>query len=696
MDKALRNSLRLAVTGCRRLLETEIGELLEGQFGIHRDGRVEDVAALGVLSPDDLAHRDRLLSHLRHIEVGDFSTTAAVAQLVREAAFTHLNRLCAYKMLEVRKLIREAVSRGPNSNGFKFYLADHPADDRLSSGGERDLAYRHFLEWLAGTLALEMGVLFSPHDPANGVFPRERALEGVLALLNDPDLAEVWQSDETIGWVYQYFTPKEARDEARKESAAPRNSYELAFRNQFYTPRYVVEFLVDNTLGRMWYDMRHGDTALKERCRYLVYRPGEVFLDPGEKAPADGCSHTSFNSATVNGAAGPTDDTVGGTKSRPIYIAHRPKKDPRHLAILDPAMGSGHFLLYCFDVLEKIYTEAYDDPELGPALRSDYPAVADLRCDLPRLVLINNLHGIDIDRRATQIAALALWLRAQRSCAEASIKREDRPRLTRSNLVCSEPMPGERDLLAEFTAALEPPLIGQLVSAVFEKMTLAGEAGSLLKIEDALREDIWRARRQARDEVERARDRRGNAMLFSQAEIDRASGRPHQGSLFDLSNLDLSDEGFWSDVESRVLAALAGYADRVTDGQGYQRALFADDAARGFAFVDLCRRRFDVVLMNPPFGAASLLAKSYVERTYPRTKNDIYAAFVERGLCLLNHGGMLGAITSRTGFFLAYFQKWREELLLKEARPTVVADLGQGVLDTAMVETVAYCLEVAR
>ncbi len=78
---------------------------------------------------------------------------------------------------------------------------------------------------------------------------------------------------------------------------------------------------------------------------------------------------------------------------------------------------------------------------------------------------------------------------------------------------------------------------------------------------------------------------------------------------------------------------------------------------------------------------------------FPRTKNDLCAAFVERGLGLLKPGGLLGAITSRTGFFLTSFRKWREEILLKEARPTVFADLGYGVLDTAMVETAAYVLE---
>ena len=71
---------------------------------------------------------------------------------------------------------------------------------------------------------------------------------------------------------------KELRDRARKESQAPRSSYELAFRNQFYTPDYVVRFLVDNTLARTWYEMRGGNTRLAEQCEYLVRRPDEVFL----------------------------------------------------------------------------------------------------------------------------------------------------------------------------------------------------------------------------------------------------------------------------------------------------------------------------------------------------------------------------------------------------------------------------------
>ena len=202
---------------------------------------------------------------------------------------------------------------------------------------------------------------------------------------------------------------------------------------------------------------------------------------------------------------------------RPVYIPHRPKKDPREIKVLDPACGSGHFLLYCFALLLVIYEEAYDDPDLGPALQADYPTKDDLRRALPGLILRNNLHGIDIDLRAAQIAALALWLRCQRAYQEMGLKK-DRPPITKSNVVCAEPMPGEKELLGEFLKTLRDDhleaLIRQvtqvpegtrvratkamadslsdLVRTVWEKMRLAGEAGSLLKIEEELQDAIRR------------------------------------------------------------------------------------------------------------------------------------------------------------------------------------------------------------
>lgn len=622
---------------------------------------------MGHLSEQDREYRKQLLVHLQHIQAASFKQKEAVEQMVREVAFTHLNRFCAYKMMEYRGLIRKAVSDKLKSQGFLFYLADHPEEERLYNEGEQDKAYRHFLEWLGGTLSEEIGVLFSPLDPANRLLPTQRVLDSVLDLLNSEELKDIWGEDETIGWVYQYFTPKELRDKARKESQAPRNSYELAFRNQFYTPSYVVQFLTDNTLGRIWYEMCQGETKLKQQCKYLVRRPNEVFLAAGESVPETGNNEQEFSQVEE--------------LQQPVYIPYRSKKDPRKIKILDPACGSAHFLLYAFNLLFTIYEEAYNDLKLGLVLQQDYPDLEAYHKAIPGLILEYNLYGIDIDLRATQIAALALWLRAQKAYQEMGIKK-NRPKITKSNIVCAEPMPGEKELLDEVKAELQPTVLGQLVQVVFDKMNLAGEAGSLLRIEEEIKDVVKQAKEQWK-----AKPKPKQLILLPEYETPK----PEQMNLFDVTGI--TNEEFWDEAEARVVEALRECANHAVNGRRLLRQLFADDTVQGFAFVDVCNKQFDVILMNPPFGEASKPSKSYIETNYQRTKNDVYAAFVERGLQLLEHKGMLGAITSRTGFFLSSFQKWREEILLSEARPTVMVDLGYGVLDTAMVETAAYCLE---
>lgn len=674
MDQTVRNKLRNVVTQCRKLLEDATAQALQGRFGIYAarkkgEVHIEDESRMAHLSDEDRACRQDLLDHLAHIQAIGYKPREALEQLIREIAFTHLNRLCAYKMMEARGLIRESVSRGLKSQGFFFYLADHPEDEKLHNAGKQDVAYRNFLNWLGGTLSEEIGVLFNPNDPANRIYPPQRVLDEVLDLINDGALSGIWSQDETIGWVYQYFTPKELRNKARKESQAPRNSYELAFRNQFYTPRYVVEFLTDNTLGRIWYEMRKGKTALKDRCRYLVRRPTEIFLNEEEEPPAE---------------AKETRDDLSQEEllKQPVYIPHRPKKDPREIKILDPACGSGHFLLYCFDLLQVIYEEAYDDPDLGAALRKAYPSLDDLRRAVPGLILKHNLHGIDIDLRATQIAALALWLRCQRAFQELGLKNEERPKITRSNIVCAEPMPGEADLLKEFTATLQPKVLGQLVEVVFDKMKLAGEAGSLLKIEEEIRD----AARKAKIEyiAWKKHQEKAKGTLFPKL-VER-----DQPGLFDFG--DMTDEAFLDRAEEETVAALRQYAEETANGKAFLRRLFAEDAARGFGFLELSHREYDAILMNPPFGEFAKAYKAQARNDYPNSYNDIFAAFTERWYWRLTEGGSLGVITSRVGFFLSSFKRWRFEFLLRSRGLTSLVDLGEAVMDDALVESAAYIL----
>src|SRR5690606_2689604 len=89
----------------------------------------------------------------------------------------------------------------------------------------------------------------------------------------------------------------------------------------------------------------------------------------------------------------------------------------------------------------------------------------------------------------------------------------------------------------------------------------------------------------------------------------------------------------------------------------------------------------------------SIGVKEYLTEAYPDSRNDLLGIFVDRGLNLLRRGGRLGAITSRTCFFLTSFTEWRKKVVLGLSGVEVIADLGQGVMDDAMVEAAAYVLE---
>ncbi len=626
MEKIVRNRIERFAQQTRRLLEQELREQLEGEYDILLEGSVG--MAPGVhLSDEKRAIWEKLVSAIAHKRAAGMRSAEAIVAVLREAAFQTLNRFVALKMLEARGLVQECVSKGATSAGFKELAALAPGLVVLPDRG-----YRLYIESVFDEIGQEVGVLFDRRDVAGLLWPRHQALHDLLAALNDSELGSIWGEDETIGWVYQYFNGDDERSQMRAESQAPRNSRELAVRNQFFTPRYVVQFLTDNTLGRTWYEMTGGKTSLAN-LDYLVFPTAE-----------DGAQEQS---------------------------SERQRKDPRDLRILDPACGSGHFLLYAFDLLLTIYQEAWEDEAAedpsqmtGRSLREDYSTRRELHRALPGLILRHNLHGVEIDVRAAQIAAVALWMRAQRAYEKLGVVPAERPPIKKTHIVVAEPMPGERHLVEIFAAALKPSVLGELFERMVAEMRLAGELGSLLRIEETLAKVV-----EETDLVHR------------------------QGNLFSDS---LESRDFWDTADEEIISSLVRFAESTAGAADVRRRLFAEDAIQGVAFIELMRKRFDVVLMNPPFGAGSLAAKKELNQSYPRTKNDLYAAFVERGVQLLHPLGMLGALTSRTGFFLSSFQKWREEILLEEAPPTVFADLGYGVLDSAMVEVAAYCLRKER
>src|SRR3972149_8486581 len=184
MDKETRNKLRNTVVQCRKLLEEDVLDQLEGTFGIHRNGRTEDEGALPHLDEEGLEARRRAVAAVEHVQGYGVKPADAVDQFQREVAFTHLTRPCAFKMLDRRGLLEEAVSRGANSNGFKVYLASHPEDERLWRTGDEHTAYKHFLFDVCAKLTDEIKVLFDREHISSHLFPGRRALARVLDLIN--------------------------------------------------------------------------------------------------------------------------------------------------------------------------------------------------------------------------------------------------------------------------------------------------------------------------------------------------------------------------------------------------------------------------------------------------------------------------------------------------------------------------------
>ena len=639
MDKDTRNRIQRATEAARALLEHEYGEQLQGVFDIRLDGTIEAEPGEHLDAPQRVL-RTKLVTAVLHQGASGMNKADAVAAYLREAAFTTLNRFVALKMLEARELVQECISRGDQSAGFKEFTG-------LAAGLVQlpDHGYRIYIESLFDEIGREVRELFDRRDSASLLWPRRQALLDLLGVLNATELNEVWAEDETIGWVYQYFNSDDERKQMRAESHAPRNSRELAVRNQFFTPRYVVQFLTDNTLGRIWYEMRQGETRLRD-LEYLVCRPNEIFLADGEEPPED---------------ADTGDENLSQEEllRRPVHVHFREKKDPRDIRVLDPACGSGHFLLYAFDLLLTIYEEAWTDgtspasKATGRTLRGDYEEMKLLRAAVPWLILRNNIYGIDIDARCAQIAALALWMRAQRSFRDLNVPREIHSLAKKTNIVLAEPMPSlDTAAATRFVESLDSAL-RHLVEKVFEYLKVAGDAGSLLRVEDAIREAV--------------RNLLGE-----------------HGALFRSS-----DEERWRDAEHRVLEALQAYAE--TSGTAaYQRRLFAHDAASGFGFIDLCSQRYDVILMNPPFGDPSQRGGQILQGPYADCRHDIDAAFVRRAEELVVEGGAVGAIINRTQFFKDVLGDWRRSCLLGNWKLDCCADLGLGVLDGAMVEAACY------
>lgn len=631
------------VSSAKNLLMQNITELLQQYYGIWIDGHSIPVEQLSNQDPDIVHTAKMLRERLKHLlaalpENQNDKERLAVGQLIAEQAFTQLNRFSALRMCEERGLILESIHGGYDSVGFQSF-------DAISQviGMPQYDRYKWYLHSIFDELSIELPAVFDRFSPYGLIFPDESTLLKLLELINSTDLSEwydeqngttinFWKEDETLGWMFQDYNSLEERRKMREESNKPRNSREMAVRNQFFTPEYIVRFLTDNSLGRIWYEMTKGQSLIGEKqCSYMVKKPDET-------------------------------------------LTERTIKEPTEILSLDPTCGSMHFGLYLYEVYEFIYMDAWDNhPNLLIPFREIHTRDTFHR-EVPRLILENNIYGCEIDPRALQIAALSLWLRAQRSYGEMGILPQDRPLIKKSNLVLAEAMPGNKKLLKGLMEELDKPM-QNLIKKIWDKMQFVGEAGLLFKMEKEIEDEIdylknnWTKVNQYR-----------YATLFSSNE---------EKAKIEMENetrriLKENKEEFFKEITSRLKEALYQLSSKLSEEEGYENALFSDDATRGFAFIELCQKRFDCIVMNPPFGEGSENTSSYLDANYPVWCRNLVCAFFDRMQEMLTDKGKLGAIFDRTVMIKSSYEKFRKRNLCGFI--TNCADTGWGVLD-ANVET---------
>ena len=638
------------VSTAKNLLIENVTQMLQQHYGIWADGHSIPVEQLPNQDTDNIHTARMLRERLKHLlaalpEEKAEKEKLAVGQLISEQAFTQLNRFCALRMCEERDLILESIRGGYDSVGFQSY--DAIASQVAASKYER---YKWYLHSIFDELSVELPAVFDRFSPYGLVFPDESTLLKLLQLINDTQLSEwydeqdgttvnFWTEDETLGWMFQDYNSLEERRQMREESNKPRNSREMAVRNQFFTPEYIVRFLSDNSLGRIWYEMTGGNSRIGEDlCQYMVRRPDEV-------------------------------------------LNERQLKEPTEILSLDPTCGSMHFGIYLYEVYEYIYMDAWDNqPSLLHSFREIHTRDSFQR-EVPKLILENNIFGCEIDPRALQLAALSLWLRAQKSYSQMNIPANERPLIKRSNLVLAEAMPGNKRLLNGLMEELDKPL-QNLIRKIWDKMKFVGEAGLLFKMEKEIESDIEILRKNW------SKVNKQSSVDMFKSDDERQKDEAEQRSIARLARKE-EKEQFFNQVTEKLQEALQQLSAKLSEEEGYENALFTEDATRGFAFIELCQKRFDCIVMNPPFGEGSENTSDYLDKNYPAWCRNLVCAFFDRMQEMLDKKGKLGAIFDRTVFIKALYEKFRQANLCGFIN--ACADTGWYVLD-ANVETSSVIL----
>lgn len=333
------------------------------RFALDPDGLAanpadSDVVAGRVLSPQEKAQRAKLAERIGARGYGAFC---------QEMAYTWFNRFAAIRFMEVHGYLPSYVRMFSSSEDGSFRPdsiscaadLDLPGLDKteilnLMVKGDDEEVFRRVIVAQCNELAECLPEVFGQVDDADALTLPDGLLNSsehsVLYHMVEDIPEEVWDDVEVLGWMYQFYNAelKDAFFKSKRKASAA----DIAPATQLFTPEWIVRYMVENSLGRLWM-LNRPESRLRDRMEY--------YIEPD-------ADHEDF-----------------------IRV-----ESPEDITLCDPACGSGHILSYAFELLYAIYEEC------GYIAR-----------EIPELILTKNLSGYEIDPRAAQIASLVLALRAR-------------------------------------------------------------------------------------------------------------------------------------------------------------------------------------------------------------------------------------------------------------------------------------------
>lgn len=519
---------------------------------------------------------DELMSsHLS--ELGNYEEARQAA--INECVFTLFNRIAAIKVMESKELFPEIITRRKENAGRSFehnvWLENHPEERNAEREG-----LKHFLSDQFDSLGEHIPLYRKDYPYA--LLPTADELNEIIEQFNaieeDADCgADVWKGDDILGWLYENFNAVEK--EALKQSGEKTEYNKVSLQSQVYTPQWVVKFLVDNTLGKAYMEM-FPDSRIKEK--YLI-------------------------------------------ANLPDHQVRHPK-DLRQMRLLDPACGSGNFLIYAFSLFYDLYVDQMENYE------RDYS-----RRDIPKMIVENNLFGVDLDERAAQISQIALFIKAR----ELGGHRSHWPSYT--NVVSTHFFLDDYEKVKDTFEAIDnlDESKRNIMRLIWGDLSNAYKFGSLVRVDETL---------------DKILPNDANHNLFAQEQME---------DMFSFK------QQFMNQLRQKVneLGELGSNA--------YTLAKTND----AISFLEIIANEYDVVVANPPYtdsGDFGTELKAFIEENYKKPlkfNSNLYACFIKRCCELAGDDGKVGMIHPHTFMFIKTFEDVRK-FMLEQTHINVMVDYG--------------------